>query len=147
MKYITFACIALMIGFITITTPNMAYAVTDEHSSSQGERNDKAEYFDLVPIFLSVVGDRGVSNHISLLISLEIEEGEVEELEHYRSKLANAYIQDLYGVLGSGEAMRHGGLVNVDKVRHRLIDITKVTLGDKYKVSDILLQVVHQGDF
>ena len=66
-----------------------------------------------------------------------------KEIEEQEPRLADAYLQDLYGALGSGQAMMKGRMIDVYAVKQRLTAVTEKVLGPD-KVHDVLLQVVQQ---
>lgn len=58
-------------------------------------------------------------------------------------KLADAYLQELYGALGNGRAFMKGKVVDVGALKDMLSRITARVLGEE-KIHDVLLQVVQQ---
>jgi flagellar FliL protein len=101
------------------------------------------EYYELAPLVLPIITETGVTQQVSLVVSLELPFGKKSEVEPYEPRLADAYLQELYGALGAGEAMMHGNIVDVQAVKSRLGEITTRVLGPD-KVNSVLLQVVQQ---
>ena len=95
------------------------------------------------PLVLPIVDKNGVSQVISLVVSIEVkDEISAKEVERLSPRLKDAYIQDMYGVLTKQAAME-GGVVQVGYIKNRLNTVTLKVLG-KDLVRDVLLQVVQQ---
>lgn len=131
-----------------------AYAA--EHESGGGKGGGKEpkegepgfvppefEYFELQPLLLPVITSRGVTEQVSLVVSLELPYGKKKEVSQLSPRLADAYIQDLYGVLGSGRSVLNGGVVDVKFIKDRLTEIAYKVLGQE-NVKGVLLQVIQQ---
>jgi hypothetical protein len=101
------------------------------------------EYIELKPLTLPIITDKGLTQQVSLMVSLELPYGKLEEVKFLMPRLADAYLRDLYGVLGVGGAMMKGGLIDVVAVKQRLAAVT-VSIAGEGKVNDVLLQVVQQ---
>lgn len=112
-------------------------------SSSEGESSSGKEYVKLDPLVLPVVDNDGVQQMISMVVSIEVDSvNNAEKVKRLRPKLADAYIQDMYGSLHKHSALQ-GGIVRVDIIKKRLNVVTDKVLGDDIE-SDVLLQVVQQ---
>ena len=126
----------------------LAYAASKE-LPKEGEEGyvppPEFEYLQLKTLTLPIISDRGVTQQVSLVISLELPYGNKEEIAVYEPRLADAYLQDLYGALGSGRAMMKGSLVDIQAVKERLAIITTKVLPPEKKVNSVLLQVVQQS--
>lgn len=118
-----------------------------EHENSGGKKGEKVnpefEYLQLDPLNLPIVTDEGVSQQVSLVISLEMKFGNLDKVKLYQPKLADAYIQDLYGMLGMGHGLMQGNVLDVKLIKDRLALVTTNILGPDM-VKDVLLQVVQQ---
>jgi hypothetical protein len=101
------------------------------------------EYINLKPLVLPIITDRGLTQQLSLLVSLELPYGKLEDVALLEPRLADAYLQDLYGVLGAGGAMMQGSVVDIVAIKKRLTTITTKVLGAE-NFHDVLLQVVQQ---
>jgi flagellar FliL protein len=101
------------------------------------------EYIELKPLILPVITDKGLTQQVSLMVSLELPYGKTEEVEPLEPKLTDAYLQDLYGALGAGTTMMRGGVIDVVALKARLLSVSQKVLGDD-KFHDVLLQVVQQ---
>jgi len=125
-------------GFST----SVAYA--EEHGGDGDGDGAHFEYLELNPLVLPVINERGLVQQISLVISLELAEGLLAaDLEKYQPRLADAFIQDLYGVLGSGYGLTRHNILDVHLIKTRLTAVTESVVGPD-KVENVLLQVVQQ---
>lgn len=113
------------------------------NAQAEEEASPEFEYYELAPLVLPIINETGVTQQVSLVVSLELPYGKKSEVELYEPRLADAYLQDLYGALGAGHAMMHGNVVDVQAVKSRLTDVTTKVLGPD-KVNSVLLQVVQQ---
>lgn len=128
-------------------------SVGEEHEDAKHAKKDKdkkgkdekahGEFVELEPLILPIVDDEGVSQVVSLVISIEVadEKGKYK-VEKLQPKLKDAYIQDMYGVLNRHAALK-GGVIQVAAIKKRLNKITAYILGDDI-AQDVLLQVVQQ---
>ena len=125
----------------------------DEHAQAQAEAEhaekleqgttDTVEFVDLKPMILPIIGENGVSQTVTLVVTLEVAKGEsAAEIEKMSPRLKDAYLQDMYGVLNRTASME-GGVLDVKKIKARLNEVTKQVMGEG-KVNDVLLQVVQQ---
>lgn len=102
------------------------------------------DYVAMEQITLPIITDKGVTQQLSLDISLEVEAGAGKDIAALRPKLADAYIQDLYGALGAGHAFVRGDIIDVRQIKKRLVSVTDKVLGAENRVHDVLLEVVKQ---
>lgn len=100
------------------------------------------EYVDLKPLIMPVITEKGLTQQVSLVISLEIPYGMRETIRAKEPKLADAYISDLYGVLGAGGLMKNGAL-DMPVIKDRLLKATQRVLKPE-EFKDVLLQVAQQ---
>lgn len=114
------------------------------HSKKVDQAKTKnADFVELQPLILPIIDKYGVSQVVSLVVALEIENKEyTETIIKLGPKLKDAYIQDMYGALNNKAAMS-GGVVQVGMIKRRLKKVTDEVLG-KNVVTDVLLQVVQQ---
>ncbi len=100
-------------------------------------------FVKLSPIILPIIDNSGVSQVVTLVVSLEVNGDENAEFAtSMMPRLKDAYIQDMYGVLNRKASME-GGVIKVDKLKERLNRVSTAILGDD-KVNSVLLQVVNQ---
>ena len=88
-----------------------------EGGDGQPVHNPDFEYLQMKPLILPIITDRGLTQQVSLVVSLELPFGEKKEIEEQEPRLADAYLQDLYGALGSGQAMMKGRMIDVYAVK------------------------------
>jgi len=118
----------------------------EEHEIAKKEEEDKPvhyEYVELDPLVLPIVDKSGVSQVVSMVIALELNElSAADEVRRLSPKLKDAYIQDMYGMLNEHAALK-GGVIQVGYIKNRLNVISNEVVGGE-KVNDVLLQVVQQ---
>ena len=105
-------------------------------------------YIEMDMITVPVITNRGLSQQFSFSVSLEVPAEKEEDVEKFKRRLTDAYIQDLYGALGAGYGFMQNGVINVTQVKHRLRDVTASVLSPaSLEVNDVLLKVVQQYHF
>lgn len=104
--------------------------------------NPDFEYLELKPLVVPVITPSGVTQQVSLIISLEIPFGMRETIRVKEPRLTDAYLRDLYGILGAGGLMKKG-IVDAVAVKQRLVSATEKVL-EPEEFKDVLLQVVQQ---
>ena len=131
------------IGIIQfLSKPAQASEQADKKAEGEAGTPEVA-FVEMKPLVLPIVDQNGVSQIVSLVVSLEASSPEVKaEIEKYSPRLLDAFIQDMYGALSRKSAME-GGMVQVGYIKSRLNRVTAEVLG-KDKVKDVLLQVVQQ---
>lgn len=113
----------------------------DGHGGGHGEA--MGEFVELDPLILPIVDDEGVSQVVSMVITIEVlDEDGKHAVEKMEPKLKDAYIQDMYGVLNRHAALK-GGVIQVNAIKKRLNKLTAHILGEDV-AQDVLLQVVQQ---
>lgn len=116
-----------------------------EHEAKveEGAAAPKEQFVQLDPLTLPVIGDRGVTQTVSLVISIEVpDEATAAEVKRLSPRLQDAYIQDMYGALNRKSAMENG-VLQVGPIKERLNKISTRVLGENV-VNDVLLQIVQQ---
>ena len=101
------------------------------------------DYLELKPIVVPIITEKGLTQQLSLVITIELPYGTKDDIKLMEPKLADVYISDLYGILGAGGAMMHGNVVDVAALKDRLTRDTTKVLGDKY--IQVLLPAVQQS--
>lgn len=102
-------------------------------------------FVNLTPIILPIIDNTGVSQVVTLVVSLEVNGDEnAEYATNMMPRLKDAYIQDMYGVLNRKASME-GGVIKVDQLKERLNRVSTAILGED-KVNSVLLQVVNQRE-
>ena len=117
--------------------------VKDANASSDVASEYEFEYLELKPLMIPVIDRTGITQQVNLVVSLEVPTGSIEEVSRYEPRLADAYIQDLYGVLGTGYGLVNGRVLDVPTIKKRMHAVAERILGED-KVNDVLLQVVQQ---
>lgn len=125
-------CMALIV-------PSASFAAEDAPLAP----NPDFDYVELRPLVVPVITERGLTQQVSLVISLEIPFGKREAVRVKEAKLTDAYLSDLYGILGAGGLMKKG-VVDAQAVKRRLVRATAKVL-EQEEFNDVLLQVVQQS--
>lgn len=160
MKLAVIALIAVVLlggggagAYFFLNKPAEASAAVDEVAKAEhdakaaaAEEGAVAAVAQFVPmdvLVLPVIGDHGIVQNISLVISLEVpDEATATEVKNILPRLKDAYIQDMYGALNRKTVMVNG-VLQVAPIKSRLHRISVKVLGEN-KVKDVLLQVVQQ---
>lgn len=115
----------------------------DKAAQASAEEVQKLLFVELNPIILPIIDAEGVSQVVTLIVSLEVDSQEkADYVTALTPRLKDAFIQDMYGVLNRKAAM-DGGVVKVDQLKARLNKISTKVLGED-KINSVLLQVVNQ---
>ena len=103
----------------------------------------KLRFVELDPIILPIIDQTGVSQVVTLIVSLEVlGDSNADYAKQMAPRLKDAFIQDMYGVLNR-KASLEGGVIKVDDLKERLNRVSSKVLGEK-KVNGVLLQAVNQ---
>lgn len=101
------------------------------------------EFVQLDPLIFPVIGETGVTQTVSLVVSIEVGSKEAAaEVERLSPRLKDAFIQDMYGALNRKDSMEKG-VLKVAPLKARLNRVSVKVLGEEM-VKDVLLQVVQQ---
>lgn len=115
----------------------------DKMARLSEEAAQDLKFVELEPIILPIIDAKGVSQVVTLIVSLEVNSEEnAKYVTQLKPRLKDAYIQDMYGVLNRKASM-DGGVIKVDQLKERLNRVSAKVLGEK-KVNGVLLQVVNQ---
>jgi hypothetical protein len=137
-------CFSISHGVVTFVPYAYAEEGGEKEKVDPNAPHPDFEYLQLDPLNLPIITTNGLTQQVSLLVSLEVDFGKKDDIGVYKPRLADAYIQDLYGALGSGFALMQGNIVDVRQIKQRLTSVTDKVLGPDHKVHDVLLQVVQQ---
>ena len=111
--------------------------------AAEGVEAPKEQFVQLDPLILPLIGDNGVTQTISLVVSIEVpDEVSAKEVERLSPRLKDAFIQDMYGALNRKSAIQDG-VLQVAPIKARLNKISTKVLGEEM-VNDVLLQIVQQ---
>ncbi|MBI1328026.1 MAG: hypothetical protein GC136_10350 [Alphaproteobacteria bacterium] len=131
-------CLLVLSAGVVVGNSNKAYANGGGEGAEVGP-----EFVQLSPLILPVVDKNGISQTVSLVISLEVgDKLAADKVTRYSPKLKDAYLQDLYGVLYRKTLMENG-VIQIGALKQRLNSLSQKVMGDGV-VSDVLLQVVQQ---
>ncbi len=120
---------------------SQAYAESKEESEGG---SDKIEYYDLEPLVLPIIDVHGASQMIHLSVSLELaEDTDRDDITPYTPRLADAFLNEMYGALGEGYGVTRAGTIDIAYLKKRMTEITTRVLGPD-KVTSVLIQAVHQ---
>lgn len=102
-----------------------------------------AVYVELHPLILPIIDDNGISQTISLVVSVEVvDQAAADKVKNLQPRLHDAFIQDMYGALNR-RAVMNGGVIEVSKIKERLNRVSASVVGEN-TIKDVLLQVVRQ---
>ncbi|HEY8964174.1 MAG TPA: hypothetical protein VIN59_06915 [Alphaproteobacteria bacterium] len=121
-----------------------AYASGGEKKSTESADGvPQISYISMDPIILPIIDRDGISQTISLVVSIQVNDPvNAEEVRANLPKLADAYLSDMYGTLSKKSSME-GGVVKVSMLKARLVSVSQKVMG-KDKINDVLLQVLQQ---
>lgn len=102
-----------------------------------------AVYVELHPLILPILDDNGISQTVSLVVSVEVvDQAAADKVKNLQPRLHDAFIQDMYGALNR-RAVMNGGVIEVSKIKERLNRVSASVVGEG-TIKDVLLQVVRQ---
>lgn len=126
--------------------PEDPEAKKEHEAKVEGAEGAQAALEEFVPLdvlVLPVIDETGVTQTITLLVSIEVpDKVAAEEVKRLSPRLKDAFIQDMYGALNRKNSMQNG-VLQVSALKERLNRVSVRVLG-KDKVNDVLLQIVQQ---
>lgn len=143
---------AVLLAVLLISAVPAAPALAAEGGGSEsveaigkdGENHPEFAYITLQSVTVPIITERGLTQQLSIGMTMEVPWEEKKKFEAYQPRLIDAYIQDLYGAVGSGFGLMKGGVVDIVTIKARLVKVTERVLGPDLKAHDLLLQVVQQ---
>ncbi len=118
-------------------------AKIEQSEKMKTAKSNDVFFVELEALILPIIDKNGVSQIVSIVVSLEIENKDyVDIVTKLSPKLKDAYIQNMYGALNDKSAF-DGKVVQVSMIKRRLNKVTTQILGENV-VQDVLLQVVQQ---
>lgn len=140
--------IFVFMAVLALTGPGAAFAQKNapelEGAAALLATKPEFHYIEMRPLILPVITPRGLTQQVSLVISLEVPYDEKDLVEHLLPRLTDAYIGELYGQLGiGGGLMTPQGALDPGEIKNRLTSTTDKVMGPE-KVHDVMLQVVQQ---
>ena len=136
--------------FFFMKPAQAAVGETAEHTEAKeakgkddGHGATAISYVELESLILPIVDQKGVSQTVSMVVTIEVASPEAAaKVTEMSPRLKDAYIQEMYGVLNKHEALV-GGVVQVNQIKERLTSISHKVMGEGV-VNDVLLQAVQQ---
>jgi len=151
MRLITFAIAVLSLGGVgggTYMSAHHAHwlglkAYAGGKEARKAEEAEALRYVKIEPLFIPIIGDKGLSENVSISIVIEVPDSERAQVVRTNEPLlTDAFIHDMYSVLNNSSG-RRDGVVRVDVIKDRLNRTSRRILGDE-NVNDVLLEVVYQ---
>lgn len=141
--------VIILLGVVMSLSLAPAFTSAQSAEAAGGAKKEgvipEFEYYQVPPVSLPVITERGLTQQVSLAISIEIPYGKKDEVALFGPKLVDAYIRDLFGALGTGQVMVKGGAVDVESLKTRLTAVTQKVFGkEKELCRELLLQAVQQ---
>lgn len=132
-----------------VTALMVVFCVAGNAKAEEAKHEEGADagpsvvFVELNPLILPIIGDRGVMQMVSLVVSVEVDsEEKAEQVRKFSPRLADAFLSDLYGTFGN-VANANGGNVPISFIKERLNMLSNKVLGD-HVVDDVLLQVMQK---
>jgi flagellar protein FliL len=151
MRYkILFILLSLSIGIGIKLGPGGFFVISQAVASAEPakEGTDKVDpgpsFVKMDPLVVPVVDPDGVSQVISLAITLEVmTPDDIVKIEMLKPRVKDAMIQNMYGLVNHREALDHG-VLQVGYVKKRLMVAIEKVVGPGV-LKDVLLQMVQQN--
>ena len=131
--------LVVILNFVGGSFPAFAEAKAEESALAHPD----FEYYQISPIIVPVITDKGLTRQVSMVVAIEIPYGKMDDIQKFRPRLMDAYIRDLYGAMGAGHVLMRADMVDVEALRTRLIKVTERVVGNQL-AKDVLLQAVTQ---
>ncbi len=101
------------------------------------------EFVKLDPLMLPIVDEDGVQQVLSMVVAIEVDGvSNADKVKSMRPRLADAYIENMYGMLNKHSALKDG-VLQVKMIKERLNEITHTIVGDEIEAK-VLIQMVQQ---
>ncbi len=112
-------------------------------SAGAEKKSTGAEYVKMDPLLLPIIDDDGVQQVVSMVVAIEVGgSSDADKIKSIKPRLADAYIQNMYGILNKHAALK-GGVIQVKMIKDKLNAVTNKIVGDDID-TEVLLQVVQQ---
>ncbi len=147
MRFLKFFSILLILSMLSNNALASGGGNKSDSSKAKTEKKTKIAnfgYIDLDMITIPIITKEGLFQQFTFAVTLEVIMKDVPDVHEYRPRLADAYIQDLYGALAENEELINNHLVNIKAIKKRLKKVTDEVLGDDLKVNDVLIQLIFQ---
>jgi hypothetical protein len=136
----------LLVTFFSVLLLVSAAIPAFAEEAAEGDVKDAKpsfEYYQIAPIIVPVITDKGLTRQVSMVVMIEIPSGKMEEIQKFKPRLLDAYIRDLYGAMGAGQVFMRAEMVDAEALRSRLMKVTERVVGNEL-AKDVLLQSVTQ---
>ncbi len=121
----------------------LAFPAHDASAAEEKKSANVAEYIKMDPLLLPIIDDDGVQQVVSMVVTIEVDGiSNADKVKAMRPRLADAYIQNMYGILNKHAALK-GGIIQVAMLKERLNKVTSDVVGHDMG-AEVLIQVVQQ---
>lgn len=121
----------------------LAMPMQDGYAAEEKKSANVAEYIKMDPLLLPIIDEDGVQQVVSMVVTIEVDGvSNADKVKAMRPRLADAYIQNMYGILNKHAALK-GGIIQVAMLKERLNKVTSEVVGDDMG-AEVLIQVVQQ---
>lgn len=122
---------------------HMADAVDHKKDDHGAPVENLIQQVALEPLILPIINQNGVAQTISVVVILEVDDmADAATVAHYKPRIADAFLKDLYGAL-SRQASMQGGVVQVEELKKRLDRVSQKVMGAGV-IDNVVLELVHQ---
>lgn len=134
----------MLVVFGVFTLSATAQASDPSHGAAAEDSGEpEIQFVQLDTMLLPVMDEQGISQVVTLVVSLEVADSETaDQAKKLSPRLKDAFIQDMYGQLHHRALLRNGVLA-VGAIKARMNHVSNKVLGEG-QVNDVLLQVVQQ---
>lgn len=127
----------------TLSLLCLAFPAYDASAAEEKKSANVAEYIKMDPLLLPIIDDDGVQQVVSMVVTIEVDGiSNADKVKAMRPRLADAYIQNMYGILNKHAALK-GGIIQVAMLKERLNKVTSDVVGHDMG-AEVLIQVVQQ---
>lgn len=124
---------------------------TEEELAAEAEAQAAAERAPAPPIFVEfnpiqvpIVDDNSPDQLVNIILALEVDsQAKADRIITLAPRLNDAFLIELYGGLSSNDLIDRNDLVNVERLKLRLLQAANRILGED-TVNDVLIQLVSQ---
>lgn len=130
------------LALLSILACSVAYTPSSFAAGAE-KKSAGAEYVRMDPLLLPIIDDDGVQQVVSMVVAIEVGGvSDADKIKLIKPRLADAYIQNMYGILNKHAALK-GGVIQVKMIKDKLNAVTNKIVGDDID-TEVLLQVVQQ---
>ena len=119
-------------------------AASEEAEAESQEPPAPPVYVEFNPIQLPLLGEDGIEQTITIVVALEVPDDSAGDTVIAMSpRLNDAYMTRLYGGLHSHDLLLENGIIDVGRLKGRIVEASASVLGEGV-VLDALVQMVAQ---